>query len=404
MKQANNNEVDLLLRSLVRGRDEPALRKLLRSGDRNAVASEHLDADELNSYAEGVLPAPARVRYTEHLADCDTCRSMVIGLTQAAGATTSYELPDHERGLGFWHKLRALLSPAVLRYAVPALVMTAVIGIGLMTLWQPPRHDLVATNQPASSSTSTEQLKPTESPTNGVITETLPMRPKGSQSPAVNESRNEKSFLQDDKTRVAPGSGIGTGQVATSLPATKDAGQAGQRAGLSELRPSYAPEPKAAAPSSTPASLSEADKPTLLAKEQPAKREEQERQRDELSRNQASDEHGPNRSAAPRTAATPPANRRLDEFSVTRGGPNGPEKKAKAPEGESRTVSGRRFAREGNSWVDTAYDSSRTPIKVRRGSEQFRALVADEPGLRAIAEQLDGVVIVVWKNRAYRIQ
>ncbi len=375
MKQANNNEVDLLLRSLVRGRDEPALRKLLRSGDRNAVASEHLDADELNSYAEGVLPAPARVRYTEHLADCDTCRSMVIGLTQAAGATTSYELPDHERGLGFWHKLRALLSPAVLRYAVPALVMTAVIGIGLMTLWQPPRHDLVATNQPASSSTSTEQLKPTESPTNGVITETLPMRPKGGQSPAVNESRNEKSFLQD-----------------------------GQRAGLSELRPSYAPEPKAAAPSSTPASLSEADKPTLLAKEQPAKREEQGRQRDELSRNQASDEHGPNRSAAPRTAATPAANRRLDEFSVTRGGPNGPEKKAKAPEGESRTVSGRRFAREGNSWVDTAYDSSRTPIKVRRGSEQFRALVADEPGLRAIAEQLDGVVIVVWKNRAYRIQ
>ena len=37
--------------------------------------SPHLDADELNSYAEGMVPAPARVRYTEHLADCDLCRA-----------------------------------------------------------------------------------------------------------------------------------------------------------------------------------------------------------------------------------------------------------------------------------------------------------------------------------------
>jgi hypothetical protein len=39
---------------------------------------------------------------------------------------------------------------------------------------------------------------------------------------------------------------------------------------------------------------------------------------------------------------------------------------------------------------------------VARGSEQYRALVADEPGLRAIAERLGGEVIVSWKTRAYR--
>jgi hypothetical protein len=39
-----------------------------------------------------------------------------------------------------------------------------------------------------------------------------------------------------------------------------------------------------------------------------------------------------------------------------------------------------------------------------RGSEQFRALVADEPEIKKIAEQLDGEVIVVWKGRAYRIR
>jgi hypothetical protein len=67
-------------------------------------------------------------------------------------------------------------------------------------------------------------------------------------------------------------------------------------------------------------------------------------------------------------------------------------------------VMGRRFRWDGDAWVDTAYESSRATTRVVRGSDQFRALVADEPGIRTIAEQLDGVVIVVWKGRAYRIQ
>src|ERR1700704_3415967 len=84
MKQANNNEIDLLLQSLARGRDERALQSRAMSGDGKQAHREHLDADELNSYAEGVVPAPARARYTEHLADCEQCRSIVIGLTQTA--------------------------------------------------------------------------------------------------------------------------------------------------------------------------------------------------------------------------------------------------------------------------------------------------------------------------------
>ncbi len=71
---------------------------------------------------------------------------------------------------------------------------------------------------------------------------------------------------------------------------------------------------------------------------------------------------------------------------------------------DGRTVSGRRFIRENNTWVDTEYDSSRAVTIVKRGSEQFRALIADEPGIQTISEQLSGVVIVVWKSRAYRIQ
>jgi hypothetical protein len=31
-------------------------------------------------------------------------------------------------------------------------------------------------------------------------------------------------------------------------------------------------------------------------------------------------------------------------------------------------------------------------------------LIADEPAIKTIADQLDGEIIVVWKSRTYRIQ
>jgi hypothetical protein len=68
---------------------------------------------------------------------------------------------------------------------------------------------------------------------------------------------------------------------------------------------------------------------------------------------------------------------------------------------ETSSVGGRRFRRQGNVWIDTSYKSSAL-TNIARGSEQYRALVADEPSLRKIAEHFGGEVIVVWKSRAYR--
>ena len=402
MKQGNYNEVDLLLRSLARGRDEGPLLEGSNSPGGNREVSNHLDADELNSYAEGVLPSPARARYTEHLADCDMCRGIVVRLTAASGKVTRSPTSEQEGGLGFWQKLAVLFSPAVLRYAAPALVLTAVIGIGLVVWQQRRQPEFIAQNQPADAPKSAGQLHPTESPAKQSSIETLSTIQKRTESAQAVDSVKEQNKLQDEKTQVAPGSGAGTGRLASSAPIAKDAGQLEESASRSEQRPGYAPEPKASAPPTVANTVGESDKLPQLTREQPAKLEDQARQR-EAYKNTPTEEHGPNRSAAPRTAGAPLNNRRLDGLSAGRGGLYG-EKKDKAGEVETRTVSGRRFVREANTWVDAAYDSSRTPIKVARGSEQFRALVADEPDLRVIAERLSGVVIVVWKNRAYRIQ
>ncbi len=395
MKQAHNNEINSLLRSLARGREEAAWQSGSESGDAERVASDHLDADELNSYAEGVAPAPARARYTEHLSDCEACRGIVISLTQAAGAANRYDVPEQQGGLSFWQKLAALFSPPVLRYAVPALVLTAVIGVGFLAVQQQRRTQLVARNEPAVTTPPSTQndnvaaLNATPEPQS-----TFHNAP---QSENNSGSASERSALLDDKTQareeqLKPESGL------TQLMPRKDSAQPADGASVAESRP-YALEPKAAAPP-PPAPLLGAEKSTELAKERPAKREDQARDQDEAFRNKSDDLGGPNRS---RNNTAPSTSQRSAGVMGGRG-PSGTDKSKKAGEVETRTVVGRHFTREADAWVDTAYESSRPTVKVSRSSEQFRALVADEPGIRTIAEQLSGVVIVVWKSRAYRIQ
>lgn len=72
--------------------------------------------------------------------------------------------------------------------------------------------------------------------------------------------------------------------------------------------------------------------------------------------------------------------------------------------GETREAAGHRFRREGSAWVDVKYKSSMPSTGVRRGTEAFRALVADVPVIGRIAEQMPGEFVVVVSGRAYRIR
>ncbi len=411
MKQANNNEVDLLLRSFAKGRDDSALRSASASAGGNGAFPEHLDTDELNSYAEGVAPAAARARYTAHLADCEACRRIVIDLSQAAGAVNRIEVSRQESGPGFWQKLAAVFSPAVLRFAVPAVVLAAVIGIVLVGVQQQRLAGLVALNEQRAVDARTPSggLKQAEATTANSSSGPQAVAPKAGESPTVNDSIAGKNN-RVDKTADPAAPDVETGAFATT-PAAKDGTARGKAGEVAQSQPFYALEPKVGADAPPPATVQTEKDDTLdLAKEQSAKREEQERRQRDDFRNQPSDEHGPNRAATQRSGPSNNSQQNVGGFILGRSGPNAENKKAKVEdkakpsEVETQYVSGRTFAREGNAWVDTAYESSRATIKVKRGSEQFRALVADEPGLGAIANQLKGVVVVVWKNRAYRIQ
>lgn len=390
MKHGNNNEVDLLLRSLARGRNGAAWQK----EDGETVSSPHLDADELNSYAEGVSPESARARYTEHLARCESCRGIVVSLTQAAGTASRFETAE-QKGAGFWQKISEFFSPKVLGFAVPALVLAAVIGISFLAYRKRSETQLVAQSErPASTSPTTQGN--TDSKLNSAA-QPQPTIQNGTTAVTTTDRAKSGSVLHDDKQQAGREALKPDSAVAKAGP-EKDSGQPVDTASAVAPRP-YATEPKTeAAP--PPAVMREAEKSAELAKEQPVGRAEQTRDQDEVSRAQSDDVHGPNRS---RNNTSLPGNQRSAGIVGGRAS-SGMDKNKKAGEADTRAVMGRQFIREGGAWVDTAYDTSRATVRVTRGSDQFRALVADEPGLRTISEQLNGVVIVVWKNRAYRIQ
>jgi hypothetical protein len=396
MNEANKNEVDLLLRSLARGRKNAAVQSGLASGAERAVTSDHLDADELNSYAEGVVPDPARVRYTEHLADCAVCRSLVVGLTQAAGAPSRHEVTEQKNEPSLWQKLAVLLSPSVLRYAVPALVLTIVIGIGLFALRQQRESAFVAENRPQSvqpvQADRGSALNPASEPSATVQTAA---GARTAEATSEDESNIKDKKLPAGQTLPDSSSSLAKAAQARGL---KDAEEAGVGTGAGEaleLRPGPVAQPKAAAP---PPPL-EAEKSANYALDRPAKREDKERSRDEF-RTQSDDVHGPNRG---RNNAPMSTTQRSVGGLMTERGPSAMNRNSKNNAVETRDVLGKRFTRSGAVWVDTDYASQAT-TKLSRGSEQFRALVADEPGIRTLAERLDGAIIVVWKGRAYRIQ
>jgi hypothetical protein len=302
--------------------------------------------------------------------------------------------------------MASLFTPALLRFAVPAMAFTAIITISFLALRQQRRPDMVAQNEQIQSPASLPVNQPlAESATPQTKTEA----PAG--FPGVIEPRTVLDSSRDKKSAAGTIGNEDRGRAqttdldaptASSLKDTAPSKQ-GYVGGVS--RPVFAPESPAAAappPPATKAAVNGADKVDSFQKEEVARREAQNLPQ-EAEKRQPRDEdarHGPSRN----NNATLSTTRRGDGVMTAGAEPKAKGGKDADDEGETRTVAGKRFRRQGNVWIDSAYDSSRGTIKVSRGSEQFRALVADEPGIATIAGKLDGVVILVWNGRTYRIQ
>ena len=388
MKQTENNEMDLLLRGLAK---HPS--SVSDTGRELQHDEAHLDADELNAFAERAVPPATRARYMAHIADCSRCRKLVAALTAAAGLPITEIKTEDRAQTSFWQRLPAFLSPSVLRFAVPALAMLVVVTVGIITFQTRQAPDYVAQNR--ETSTKQVELTPaqeTESPQSRdqITTQSSPGR--SANSPTVVEQQDkagEKAIAVDGISAVASPS------ESLAKDAPKPPPTAPQKA--DESQPTFAPEPEAAGARPQPSPTREADKNEVARQREEAAGDTATREaRDE--RQAGEDRETLSRS---RKAATAGRGGALSSVQAPR---TETKQKRADHDADIREVAGRRFQRQGNTWIDIEYDAGRSAMTVVRGSEQYRVLVADEPGIRTIAERLAGEIIVVWKGRAYRIR
>ena len=412
---SNDQQIDLLIRRFPSG----------TAGPSDGV--EHLDADELNAFAEGALPPAARSRYVSHLADCSGCRRQVSDLALASGAIARAEqgvvqTPAHT---GWWATLAGLFALPALRYAGMAAVLILVAGVAFVALRNRREPStLVARNEQTQDKTLA--VKPTTATDGGLTSPSgtrngsaePPPAPAATSAPA---SQPPAATSEKQPELRAADSAAPTEPMKES-PRPVIAEKKAEEMTVAKATSPYAPPPPGETQSlgrvqsQTGGLASGAGGPRQQTQQQADKSLSAERERDMAKDGRLDDAN--RKSDQPALAMRRPSDeklkggpsRNMDNIATNnRAGTN--EVRSEAPKSgreaagedntEIRSAGGRKFRRQGNSWVDQKFKSSMSLNKIARGSDEFSSL---DSGLRSIAQQLSGEIIVVWKGKAYLIK
>ncbi|HEX6648231.1 MAG TPA: hypothetical protein VF075_01785, partial [Pyrinomonadaceae bacterium] len=281
----------------------------------------------------------------------------------------------------------------VLRYAVPAMAVLVVAAIGLVVFRQGGSGFMAQRSAPEGR-VATQEVRPETSSSNEVD------QAQAKHDAAV-ETPQVRGYIgkppkagEETATAAAP--------VSTPIDETKTVAEA----------PKVEKKVPAASEPAPPPAAKPSDSGTQPARVEPQAQKETEQARiaaaKEVDQQQAKlqDSQQPATGAA---ASDRPSKDKAKATTRSVFGAAANERRRRdsddnfVSDGETRSVAGRQFRQQRGIWVDTAYSGAAT-VNLTRGSEQYRALVADEPEIKTIAEKLDGQIIVVWKSRAYRIR
>jgi hypothetical protein len=398
-------------------------------------ATEHLDADELNAFAEGSLPEAARARYVSHLVDCDNCREIVSQLAIGSGAVVAAEASTARDAAGsaWWKGLSGLFSSLTLRYAAFAMVLIAVAGVVFLVARRPRESNLVAQNEQTKQApvTAGKPLIDANSQTNtqsepGEKVDKPAIQPGSVAQPSPNSDQVLK--LDASKSGDIPASPPKPAKEAEVLSSPSLAASKKAEPVQTETVPSYAPPPPVAGQRADLQSRQQQNTAGVYAGSGPRQSQQptdtfkmpdrgraaeagkDTREDDKslavnqpLARKRAGDEKakGPRRDMENNSAMNRNSIEARDEAIKSQGvlAAKPADSEEKPP--ETRAAGGRKFKRQGGAWVDAKFKSSMTLRSISRGSSEFDAL---DSGLRSIAQQLGGEVIVVWKKKAYLIK
>ncbi|MEA2207143.1 MAG: hypothetical protein QOE77_3919 [Blastocatellia bacterium] len=418
MKDTDDRPIELLLR-----RHAQRTSGLANGGSASVALTAHLDADEMNALAENALPQALRSRYSAHLADCDSCRKLVSALSMNASTGTRFASdaaevkPDRS---SFWQMLAALFSLPLMRYGIPALTVILLAVTAFVTLRRGPGSEFLAQKKESPAAASSDgRIAITATPETTTSMAEAPAKPAAPThgSASVPAPTPAPGLLGLD----VPEKG---GATTMSKAAPTDYAGAANNVQIQQ-QPQYAPEPKApingrqdqykdapaaAAPAGQLAKsgsdLKLADK--AGAKENEISSRDADRGKTETLKTEEITRYSRDGLPVPPPKAINeskekggPSRARAETRSEMRGAGAASARRAEDSE-QTRIVSGHRFRRGGNTWIDAGYDSARGLVTLSRNSEKYQKLANDNAGLRAIVEEL-GNVIVVWNGKQYRI-
>ena len=426
---SNDKQIDVLMR------------RYAKAAPRTSV-SGHLDADELSAFAEGSLPPATRAGYVSHLADCDDCRKQASALAISSGAVVRTEESPSTvvSGRSFWQILAGLFALPVLRYAAFAAVLLMVAGVAFVALRQSRRDSgMIAANEPVNQQRESA-IKPRDELQEGARGNKQADADTRS-APSPSSSVGNDQIAKADTTTKAAEPVVGAGlmkeapaPVTAEKPAPITAEKKPAQGEVAQTAPSYAPVPpgdvvtqKKQEDYREAQTRSGISGPRQQQQKLDADKFGQERERD-ATKDVARTDDLARKSGAPASVAAnqpPPSPRRamdekakgpmrnMENNSINRNenlgrveapkttSTGGSDRAATEEAPQTRSAGGRKFRRQGAAWVDQKFKASMTLKSVSRGSEAFDDL---DSGLRSIAQQLGGEVIVVWKGKAYLIK
>jgi hypothetical protein len=405
----NDSEIDVLLRRFAK----------VANG---VKTTDHLDADELNAFAEGALPAAARSRYVSHLADCDDCRRAVTELSAASGRVEKLTAPASPPSASesWWQKIGPLFAPTRLRYAAFAAVLVAVVGIGF-AVWRKSHEspsDLVAQNGSAAGEEIHTASQPQAPAATGSAPQQSPTIAKATTQTAPGSVADQKQPESMPVSPPPPTKPIDTLARNETTPSSAATGRAAEPA-ANAAAPSYAPAPTVETERADTRSREQQNLGYMQAPQR-ADSNEKNKALDDRSRGAGDFAKARDEDRA-RTGSDQPvakeeskgaaaARKRSEPRTVTLMGRSAAGERQEEPksdkaappeEADTRTVGGRKFKRQGNAWIDVKLKSSMSIKTISRGSDEFEKLDAR---LRSISQQFSGPIVVVWKGKAYRIQ
>jgi hypothetical protein len=380
MEAEFDKEIDAILRKA--HRDGPVL-----VGD--FAGSRHLDADEISAFAENAMPEKSRPLYMAHLAECDRCRkilsnTLTLNSEAVPAAATPSVITIAERSAP-WYK-RLFMFPS-LAYVMGSLVL--VFG-GFLAF-------TVVRNTSTGDSAVVSQIADSEPQQGG---------PYFQSEPSFGESANASANMNANTMRLSNSAAANIASATPGVAPLEESrapvlGAARDKEGYlldGTSNGSIAAAPPAPPPTTLaqPKDAREVDDMKAKTETKPATSMSQEAAKnDAIAKQQTYDmpaQSGPSRRNESNYKAEL---ERMDRQNRKRA-----EARDEDESSARRTVGGKTFERKQGVWYDVTFQG-RPTINVRRGSDEFNRL---DGGLKSIASNLGGTVVVVWGAKAYRIQ